>query len=135
METFESCQGGAGHAYPEPTVRFFGEKAAGYRLRLPSHALEPQPAGCCTFAVSGRSLTANQRGRTGKWSFSSGPARQTLRSSTSLLHQGAAVLPLRLGGPSQYPARGSSSRYLFPSVQRVLSWYTFLAPGFLECHG
>ena len=31
VETFESCQGGAGHAYPEPTVRFFGEKAAGYR--------------------------------------------------------------------------------------------------------
>ena len=30
VETFESCQGGEGHAYPEPTVRFCGEKASGY---------------------------------------------------------------------------------------------------------
>ena len=25
VETFESCEGGPGHAYPEPTVRFYGE--------------------------------------------------------------------------------------------------------------
>lgn len=31
IETFESCQGGAGHCYPEPTVRFFGERAEGFR--------------------------------------------------------------------------------------------------------
>ena len=31
IETFESCEGGEGHAYPEPTVRFFGGKAEGYR--------------------------------------------------------------------------------------------------------
>jgi hypothetical protein len=31
IETFESCQGGEGHAYPEPTVRFFGNKAEGMR--------------------------------------------------------------------------------------------------------
>lgn len=31
VETFESCQGGAGHAYPQPTVRFHGEKAEGFR--------------------------------------------------------------------------------------------------------
>jgi len=31
VETFESCEGGDGHAYPEPTVRFFGERAAGFR--------------------------------------------------------------------------------------------------------
>ncbi len=31
VETFESCQGGAGHAYPEPTVRFFGDRVEGYR--------------------------------------------------------------------------------------------------------
>lgn len=31
VETFESCQGGAGHAYPEPTVRFHGNRAEGYR--------------------------------------------------------------------------------------------------------
>jgi hypothetical protein len=31
VETFESCEGGSGHAYPEPTVRFHGNKAEGYR--------------------------------------------------------------------------------------------------------
>lgn len=31
VETFESCEGGVGHAYPEPTVRFFGDRAEGYR--------------------------------------------------------------------------------------------------------
>ena len=31
VETFESCQGGPGHAYPEPTVRFHGEQPEGYR--------------------------------------------------------------------------------------------------------
>lgn len=31
IETFESCEGGDGHAYPEPTVRFHGERAEGFR--------------------------------------------------------------------------------------------------------
>src|ERR1700688_1896333 len=31
IETFESCEGGAGHAYPEPTIRFHGTPAAGWR--------------------------------------------------------------------------------------------------------
>lgn len=31
VETFESCQGGAGHAYPEPTVRFYGDHTEGFR--------------------------------------------------------------------------------------------------------
>ena len=31
VETFESCQGGSGHAYPEPTVRFYGDPAEGFR--------------------------------------------------------------------------------------------------------
>ena|SRR5687768_18453451 len=31
VETFESCEGGPGHAYPEPTVRFYGELPAGFR--------------------------------------------------------------------------------------------------------
>lgn len=31
IETFESCEGGAGHAYPEPTVRFHGGSEAGWR--------------------------------------------------------------------------------------------------------
>ena len=31
IETFESCEGGAGHAYPEPTVRFHGDTSEGFR--------------------------------------------------------------------------------------------------------
>ena len=31
VRTFESCQSGAGHIFPQPTVRFEGEKEEGYR--------------------------------------------------------------------------------------------------------
>ncbi len=31
VETFESCQGGPGHSFPEPTVRFHGNAFEGYR--------------------------------------------------------------------------------------------------------
>lgn len=31
VETFESCEGGRGHTYPEPTVRFHGDFAEGFR--------------------------------------------------------------------------------------------------------
>ena len=31
VETFESCQGGGGHAMPEPTVKFFGSSYEGFR--------------------------------------------------------------------------------------------------------
>jgi hypothetical protein len=31
VETFESCEGGEGHAFPEPTVRFHGPPEAGWR--------------------------------------------------------------------------------------------------------
>lgn len=31
IETFESCEGGKGHAYPEPTIRFHGTPEAGWR--------------------------------------------------------------------------------------------------------
>ena len=31
IETFESCQGGAGHAFAEPTVRFHGGRDEGFR--------------------------------------------------------------------------------------------------------
>lgn len=31
VETFESCEGGEGHCYPEPTVRFHGEFSEGFR--------------------------------------------------------------------------------------------------------
>jgi hypothetical protein len=30
VETFESCEGGPRHAFPEPTVRFHGTPAAGW---------------------------------------------------------------------------------------------------------
>jgi hypothetical protein len=46
VDTFESCEGGAGHAYAEPTVRFHGDRSEGYRAlaaalqaRLPVVAL------------------------------------------------------------------------------------------------
>lgn len=31
VETFESCQGGNGHAYLEPTIRFYGDRAEGFK--------------------------------------------------------------------------------------------------------
>lgn len=31
IETYESCQGGAGHAYAEPAVRFHGGQGVGFR--------------------------------------------------------------------------------------------------------
>ena len=31
IETFESCEGGHGHAFYEPTVRFFGQRAEGFK--------------------------------------------------------------------------------------------------------
>jgi hypothetical protein len=31
VETYESCQGGQGHPYPEPTVRFLGGQSEGPR--------------------------------------------------------------------------------------------------------
>jgi len=31
VETFESCGGGPGHAYNQPTVRFHGDRSEGYR--------------------------------------------------------------------------------------------------------
>jgi hypothetical protein len=31
VETFESCDGGPGHAFPEPTIRFYGQRSEGFR--------------------------------------------------------------------------------------------------------
>lgn len=31
IETIQSCEGGAGHAYPEPTIEFSGTAADGWR--------------------------------------------------------------------------------------------------------
>lgn len=31
VETFQSCQGGEGHSYVEPTIEFYGEMGEGFR--------------------------------------------------------------------------------------------------------
>jgi hypothetical protein len=31
IETFESCEGGPGHSFYEPTIRFHGERVEGFR--------------------------------------------------------------------------------------------------------
>ena len=31
IETYESCEGGPGHSYPEPTIRFHGDQSEGFR--------------------------------------------------------------------------------------------------------
>ena len=31
IETYESCEGGIGHCYLEPTVRFHGERSEGFK--------------------------------------------------------------------------------------------------------
>src|SRR5580765_3194743 len=31
IETYESCDGGAGHAFPEPTIRFSGNNGEGFK--------------------------------------------------------------------------------------------------------
>lgn len=42
IETFESCQGGEGHSYPEPTVRFRGDGGEGFRaLAIAQHHAFP----------------------------------------------------------------------------------------------
>jgi hypothetical protein len=39
VETFESCQGGEGHAYPEPTIRFHGQREAGWKALAVAQAV------------------------------------------------------------------------------------------------
>jgi hypothetical protein len=31
IKTYESCEGGTGHSYPEPAIRFYGERGEGFR--------------------------------------------------------------------------------------------------------
>lgn len=75
VETFESCEGGEGHAFPEPTVRFHGGLAEGWRALSVAlqHALpvselrrtwslqDSEPTGPCwelTFYLPSRSRRA-----------------------------------------------------------------------------
>ena len=32
VETYESCEGGPGHAFPKPTIRFEGQTSEGFRV-------------------------------------------------------------------------------------------------------
>jgi hypothetical protein len=61
VETFESCEGGAGHAYHEPTVRFFGGGAEGFR----AYAVAVD-AGLCVAQLS-RVWPINDGEPTGPW--------------------------------------------------------------------
>jgi hypothetical protein len=68
VETFESCEGGAGHAYPVPTVRLHGTRAEGWRalgialehglpvsqLRRTWPMVDGEPEGPCWELVFGR---------------------------------------------------------------------------------
>jgi hypothetical protein len=45
VETFESCQGGPGHAYAEPTVRFHGGQPEGFRALAAAMAAGLRVAG------------------------------------------------------------------------------------------
>ncbi len=31
VETYESCEGSEGHSYPEPTIRFHGDRSEGFK--------------------------------------------------------------------------------------------------------
>lgn len=45
VETFESCEGGRGHAFPEPTVRFHGGEVEGYRAFAIARGAGLEPTG------------------------------------------------------------------------------------------
>jgi hypothetical protein len=43
VETYECCQGGLGHTYPEPAVRFYGGKGEGLRVMAVALAYNLHP--------------------------------------------------------------------------------------------
>lgn len=47
IETFESCDGGQGHAYAEPTIRFHGGRAEGFKALycMLQHGFKPSKIG------------------------------------------------------------------------------------------
>lgn len=51
VETLESCQGGDGHSYPEPTVRFHGDRTEGFRALAAAlqAGLRHQPTPCLAY--------------------------------------------------------------------------------------
>lgn len=79
IETFESCEGGKGHSFPEPTVRFHGSAWAGFRafsvamehglpvlaVRLAYHEQDGQLAGPHWEMVFRRKATLASAGEAG----------------------------------------------------------------------
>jgi len=57
VETFESCEGGEGHAFHEPTVRFHGSHAEGFRALSIARALALR---CRTGLSSAGSILASR---------------------------------------------------------------------------
>ena len=55
IETFESCEGGEGHSFREPTIRFDGTAANGYRAVWVALTFGPLRR-CCT--ARSKSLTS-----------------------------------------------------------------------------
>ena len=43
IETFESCEGEEGHSFPEPTIRFHGGRAEGFRAAWVAMTFGPLP--------------------------------------------------------------------------------------------
>ena len=86
IETFESCEGGQGHAFREPTVRFHGDNSEGFRaLAAAIHRELPER----NFAATGRSAVPGSR----KAPIGSSPF--ALRSYLQSLHSGRLSVPDR----------------------------------------
>lgn len=134
IETTESCQGGEGHAFPEPTVRFNGDNSEGFKaLAATMQAQLPvQNCGGC-----GLCRMANLTAPSGNWCFTPKPRqnrgfqrgfksnnatyRPRLLRSAHLLH--SDLLPV--------PERKYRRSMLLPSVHFVLLWCRSLLT---ECH-
>jgi hypothetical protein len=76
VETFESCQGGPGHSFAEPTVRFHGEQGEGYRaVAVALQAALPVAALRRVWRV----LDGELEGPAWEMTFSRGPLTQVQR--------------------------------------------------------
>ena len=57
IETFESCRGGEGHWFPEPTIRFHGGEAEGWKALAVAMQNGPLPVRALRRAWSVHPLT------------------------------------------------------------------------------